>query len=554
MALTITIEGTGVIANADLMTNDTGGLGTGDWGELGGGTIGTNPDVYLYGSTSIGNQYASKSGFSYFDRVTSLDFDTEGAQEGEFIYMWINISAKGAFKTGHSFAIRLGASNSTNFRDYRIADKADANGWSGGWKLFVIDPTKPGSVTDTGSYDYGNIRYIGLLIDTDVSVRADSIFFSQIAVGKGLRVTGTSSEGWKDIVDYCTDYANRAWGMFQEREGIYYCYGKVFIGSDNISPHQQDTDFAGLSKTIQFGTSEYYYNSAWVSTIPTDAMGIVIEDHASYYTKFTDGIISGDDAGRSGSTFIGNTNHDVIMSFYGGNNGSSATKLYGTKFLNITGSITFGNDSDFEILSVTFEGCSQVDPVGAPVIRNCNFISTISTNAALLWNEFIDISDCNFISNTIGAGIEMPSDVGDPYDYDALFFSDNTYDVNNTSGNPITVNANALSDPTSYTGSTVTFENPKTFKFTVNPSITGYEWHIYEVDVLGSLDGAVELDGEETAIADNQIYPYTYSGDMSVAVQVISQPDYDYTESISYYTLKNGNQEVTINLEIDENN
>jgi len=554
MALTITIEGTGVIANADLMINDTGGLGTGDWGELGGGTIGTNPDVYLYGSTSIGNQYASKSGFSYFDRVTPLDFDTEGAQEGEFIYMWINISAKGAFKTGHSFAIRLGASNSTNFRDYRIADKADANGWSGGWKLFVIDPTKPGSVTDTGSYDYGNIRYIGLLIDTDVSVRADSIFFSQIAVGKGLRVTGTSSEGWKDIVDYCTDYANRAWGMFQEREGIYYCYGKVFIGSDNISPHQQDTDFAGLSKTIQFGTSEYYYNSAWVSTIPTDAMGIVIEDHASYYTKFTDGIISGDDAGRSGSTFIGNTNHDVIMSFYGGNNGSSATKLYGTKFLNITGSITFGNDSDFEILSVTFEGCSQVDPVGAPVIRNCNFISTISTNAALLWNEFIDISDCNFISNTIGAGIEMPSDVGDPYDYDALFFSDNTYDVNNTSGNPITVNANALSDPTSYTGSTVTFENPKTFKFTVNPSITGYEWHIYEVDVLGSLDGAVELDGEETAIADNQIYPYTYSGDMSVAVQVISQPDYDYTESISYYTLKNGNQEVTINLEIDENN
>ena len=553
MALTIDIEGTGVIANADLLTNDTGGLGTGDWLELGGGTISSNPDVYLYGSASIGNQYASKSGFSYFDIVTPLDFDIGGAQEDEFIYMWINISSKGAFKTGHSFAIRLGVANNTNYRDYRIADKNDSNGWSGGWKLFVIDPTKPGSVADTGSYDYGNIRYIGLFIDTDVSVRADSIFFSQIAVGKGIRITGTSSTGWAEAVAYCTNYASRAWGMLQEREGIYYAYGKIFIGSDNVAPHQQNTVFAGLSKVIQFGTSEYYYNSAWVPTIPVDSMGIIIEDHASYTTSFTDGVIAGTDGGRSGCTYIGNENHNVIMSFYGGNNAASVTKLYGTSFVNITGPIAFGTDVDFQMFGVSFQGCSQVNPVGALQIRNCNFISTISTAGALLWNENMDIADCNFISNTVGAGIQMPGTAGSPYDYNALFFSDNTYDINSTAG-AITINCNDLSDPTTHTPTyEVTFENPKTFKFTLNPSITGYEWRIYEVDALGSLVGAVELDGEETASADNQTYPYTYGGDIPIAVQILAIFQ-DYIESITYYTLKNGNQDITIYLSKDENN
>ena len=51
----------------------------------------------------------------------------------------------------------------------------------------------------------------------------------------------------------------------------------------------------------------------------------------------------------------------------------------------------------------------------------------------------------------------MPSAAGTPYAYDALFFSGNTYDVNNTSGNAISINKNNLSDPTTYTGSAVTF-------------------------------------------------------------------------------------------------
>ena len=350
MALTIGIEGKGVIANANAYPTDSAG---GSWGELGGGSIGFNPDVYIYGAGSIGNQYASKSGYSYYNTAAALDFDTAGTEEGQFIYMWINIQSKGPFDTlaNNGFSIRIGTDTS-NYRDFKIAGKNDSNGWAGGWKCFVIDPTKPGSVTDTGTFDVGDVNYIGIWVDTDVSVRADSIFLDQIAVGSGLRITGTSTTGWKDVVDYCTYYTNRAWGMFEEREGIYYCKGKIYIGD---STQTAVTSFADSGRVIKFETSEYYNaSSAWVSTVPTDAFGIVVEDNATYATTFSDGVIVGTDNGRSGSTFTGNSNENISVDLYGGNNAASVTTLYGTTFKALYGTLNSGNDSDHKFLGCSF--------------------------------------------------------------------------------------------------------------------------------------------------------------------------------------------------------
>jgi len=75
MALTITIEGKGVIANCDAENNDTGGTGTGDWSEQGGGTMSLSTDVFLVGSSCISGQYASKSGFQQFDIGAGNELD-----------------------------------------------------------------------------------------------------------------------------------------------------------------------------------------------------------------------------------------------------------------------------------------------------------------------------------------------------------------------------------------------------------------------------------------------------------------------------------------------
>lgn len=93
-----------------------------------------------------------------------------------------------------------------------------------------------------------------------------------------------------------------------------------------------------------------------------------------------------------------------------------------------------------------------------------------------------------------------------------------------------------------------------TFKFTVNPSITGYEYRIYSVTAIGSLAGAVNLQGLESATQDNYTYTYAYSTDTPIAVQLLFTGSNDYVENVSYYTLSNVNQEVTINLVKDINN
>ena len=92
------------------------------------------------------------------------------------------------------------------------------------------------------------------------------------------------------------------------------------------------------------------------------------------------------------------------------------------------------------------------------------------------------------------------------------------------------------------------------FTFTVNPSIINYEYRIYLVTTLGSLVGAVELQGLETATTDSYTYTYTFTAADPIAVQIIAQPNNDYEEIINYFNLSPNNQSVTINLKADINN
>jgi len=92
------------------------------------------------------------------------------------------------------------------------------------------------------------------------------------------------------------------------------------------------------------------------------------------------------------------------------------------------------------------------------------------------------------------------------------------------------------------------------FTFTLNPNITHYEYRIYQVDAVGSLTGANELQGIEDADTNTYTYSYTYDGtDIVIAVQILPHAN-DYIESETYYTLSDTDQSVTIDLKVDINN
>jgi hypothetical protein len=551
MALSISIEGTGVVANCNDITDSAGGT----WFELGGGTIAQSTDVYFIRSASIGGKYAAKSGIHAIDKGSGLyDFTSGGAQEGQLVFIWVAMTAPGTLdtKSNYGLCVRLSSGGSTNassnYLDFLIAGSDDANGWDGGWKCFVIDPMQtPTRSNGTLASIRASIRSIGVWIDCSGSARADSIFINEIAIGKGLRVTGTSTTGWKDVVDYCTAYSTRGWGMWQQREGIYYSYGKTFIG-DSAS-QSANVSFADEGRVIQFGTSEYWNGSAWVSSMPTNASGIVIEDISGYTTTFTDGVAVGSDNGRSGSLIQGNSLLNVQLDLYGGANAGSLTALYGTTIKNVTGLINSGNDGDHKFFGCSFLKCVQFDPVGAPQIKNCIFAETTDADAALLWNENINIQSCNFIANTVGAAIEMPSAVGTPYAYNALFFSGNTYDVLNSSGSAITVNKNSGSNPSTYEGSGVTFS--ATFSFT----ITGLELNT-EVTIVTAGTSTVLYNVENATTSDGagkyQI-SYTHSGGATVDI-LIHHIDYKPDISNIYsVTLPSANSSAKVKMFIDEN-
>ena len=420
----------------------------------------------------------------------------------------------GETKANGGFKIRLGTTLS-DYREFMISASDDFGGWDGSWKTFVVDPTKAGSVADTGSFDVGSIRYIGCYMDAQALAKGDNVFISQISVGFGLRITGTSTTAWKDVVDYCTDYPNRVWPMFQERDGIYYSFGKTFIG-DSTS-QVAAVSFTDSARVIQYGTSEYWNGSAWVTLADIDYSGIVIEDHSSYTTTFTDGVIVGTDNGRSGSVIIGNSNHDISLDLYGGNHVDSVTALYGTTFKDINGVINSGDDSGHKFLGVSFNACAQFDPVGAPVIRNCTFAETADVDAALLWNENIDIEDCNFIANTLGAAIEHPSAVGTPYAHTNLLYSGNTYDVLNSSGSAITVTKAGTSNPSTSEGSSVTYQASLTMTITVKDEDTDPIQNVQTS--VHKISDRTELMNEDTNVSGIATEPYVGATPVDVEIR-----------------------------------
>jgi hypothetical protein len=522
MALTITIEGKGVIANSDALVNDTGGTGTGDWLEDGLGSMSLSTETYLYGSSCVATAYSNKAGWSYFDigSGNELDFTTTtGTEEGQLVYMWVFFPTPGLGEsvTNGGFQLRIG-SDTSNYRSWIVSASDDLNGWYGDWKCFVIDPNTTGSVTDTGTYNVASCRLFGFYLDATATAKGDNLFIDQIAVGKGLRITGTSTTGWKDVVDYCTDYPNRAWGMMQERDGIYYAYGNIYIGD---STQAANTSFSDSGRIIRFATTQYRTSGGtWATTIPAGWAGIYFEDAtATYTTTFTDGVIVGSDAGRSGSTIIGDPELNVSIDFSGLTLAGSDINCYGTAFKNLTGTLAMENDTDHVFYSCTWTACAQVDPVGAAVFRNCIFTETADLDAALLWNENIDIQDCQFIANTIGAAVEHPSAAGSPYTHTKLYYSGNTYDVLNSSGSAITVTKSGTpqSDPSTYEGSLVTFQGSVDVTITVKDEagavIQNVQTAVYKIS------DRTEIMNEDTNASGIATEAYTGSTPVNVEVR-----------------------------------
>ena len=538
MALTVTFNGTNV-TTADSVT---------DWDNI---TI-TAPELWEVevlhqGGGSIGFQASSKDGLGCYEMPTgSFNFSTTHA--GQHVFMWVNVTMPGtveALATGGLYLV-VGSSQ-TAYKKFLVAAKDYKEVMEKGFARFVFDPTKTATET-VGTPDMTAITLFGVWIDTDETARIDQLFIDRIDVGWGLTVSGTSTDFWNDLalgdIGLNAGIRDNMFGGCQKYNDVFFLYGQLNIEQGASA----NTVISDSAKTVKFVSQQYYNGSAWVDLIADDFFKIEFNDDATYATQVTDGVAVGSDAGRSGSSISGSILHDTEFDVSLLTNASSFVKLYATALLNMRSGITFHSDVDSLFYSGSITASGQFDPKIAKM-RNLIIAETTDIDSALLWNENIDIQDCSFIANTVGAAIEMPSAAGTPYSYTTLFFSGNTYDVLNSSGSAITVNKLSGADPSTYEGSTVTFSA------TYAHTITGLEQNTEVTYVTaGTTTELYHVENATVSDGDGKYkITYSHSGGASVDVlihHVSYKPD---ISNIYGITLPNSDATVKVTMFADEN-
>ena len=499
---------------------------------------------FVQGNNSIATQASNKDGWIWFDYSGVGSFDFTAGDAGKHVFFWVNCNTMGivdVLSTGGLY-LMLG-SDDVNFNCYTIGAGDALDVYPGGWRRFAIDPRKLPTFIEGAGADETTISRFGVGIFTNASARADNLFIDRIDVGYGLRVYGTSTNGWDDV--WSADMGTNAnvYGILQEKDGIYYSYGPLEIG-DNVGTN--GTTFSDTDRIIRFVSQEFYNGTIWEDAIGDDFFSLKVVGNSTNPTSFTDGIIvgSGDDArGRNASVFLGSDLHTTEVDLYDGSHADNDVNLYGTTFRYMYGGVTWGNDADHVYYGGTIDQCGQFDPVGAPIIRNCTFSGTTHlgtgtvSGSSLLWNDSINLKYCSFIANISSPSgmhaITHPS--SGTYEYVNLTFAGNDYDIlfSYTPSATLTINA-TNSNPTTYetsgaVGNTVVINNTRTL--TLTDIVSASEVRIYDTGTQTEVAGI-----ENTVAVSGTQYAYTYN--FSKAGEgvdiVVHHVDYEYYRLVNY--------------------
>ena len=426
----------------------------------------------------------------------NVDFTSGSAH----LRYWFMDSAQGLLADTDA-AIEVGISDGVNTGYWNM----NVQRYAGGWKNMVIDTanavssgTKPGNMNAITSI-------IFRITQTAAGKNFDNVWIDNICKCDGLIVYGDDGGSYFDFDNiYSADNATLGYGIIREISGIYYIVGSLEFGD---SAGANDCKFQAKSQIAVFEDRP----------VNVDLYDIDIVDNGVGTTEFILGDISGT-AGIQGCTVRTESATQTAKFDLDGNTDADVDnfKLYASIFYGAD-IITFANAAagTVKILGCSFEKCGQVIPDDADT-SGCFFIDTTDVDAALLWNESIDIEDCSFIANTTGAGIEMPGSVGTPYDYNDLLFSGNTKDVLNSSGVAITVTKSGTSNPTTSEGSAVTFSGSVTMTITVKDT-SGVVIQNVQTAIYKTAD-RTQLMNEDTTAAG--VATQAYTGATPVEVEV----------------------------------
>lgn len=537
--------------NTDLALFDAADS-AGNWAELSGHTSGAAPSAdsenYFQNASSVSQATGQASG-----TTAGMECDYGSAitwTAGWVIMAWQYYAAPTNLNPWASGGMRIGVGSSSGNMNYWNAMGDNFGDLPKGcWQNTAIDPSDPSGSTYSwlaadGTADgspTGAVRVFGSLPNVRAKITKGSPHAADIIrYGRG-EIYATGTGGTFAGYAAANDAATAKWGLFEAVRGGYLWKGLFSYGQ------------TGTALTFSDGNKTIFLDDTPRVRADFNKMQIL---NASTSVTWNNISILGVNTSITGSA----PNAPGVFDFSIG-----TIDINGGTFVDL-GAWEFNSNSTID--DATFRRCKSIIS-GSAAFTGVLFDSANDTEAVVVAN-LNELSGCRFIKGASGHAVELTGAAGS-YNWDGIASGYDTgsagTDVANTGGSitgdetihvtattgtiTINVGATATTPSVSSAGAQVdVVAGQKTFSFTLNPSITGYEWRIYSVTAIGSLVGSTELDGEETATADNQSYQYTYTSDTPIAVQII---DNSYEESITYYTLGNADQNVTINLKLDQN-
>jgi hypothetical protein len=498
----------------------------------------------------------------YFDLGggNELDFTGGGAEEGQMIYVWAQFLAPALLQsleaTNGGFGVFL-ESSTPGTGQYHCWGFFGPENYAGGWKRMVLDPTTTATVSAGTAINTASIRYIGVYADLGgTTARFDNLVCDQIAVGTGLRVTGTSSTDDLSGDLLADELANRH-GVFQplnDPQNAFELNGKLILGDSGGGGSPQANATLTDINTKMFVAEPVYYLTGSpltsVPSVPLDFFEILVEGQTNGITDVTIGkkVGTGDTAsGRNGWTVVGNDTYNINLSLDDGD--VDDLKVYGSTFEGLTGTLSAGTNTTHEFIGNNVTGCRQFDP-GSIEVRNCNFIGSVESQftggngAALLWNLSADVRNCSFLANVDPSspeqmhGIEHP-DAG-TVGYFGMNFNGNDADIYFSDvGSPdlLTINSDSTSNPSTYSvdSATADVNIVNTVTLTLSNIIAGSEVRIYQAGTT------TEEDGIET-VADGGggrgTFDYSYNFPPGFNVDIVVHADPDPATNTDYVHLR----------------
>jgi len=401
----------------------------------------------------------------------------------------------------------------------------------------------------TDGYAVGDIIYVRGSTNNDGRYTVASVGTTTMAVEEDL-VDESSAAGrtidaavmWADVI---------AWDIGTS----IYNYGIVRrnpLGVTEVNFPITLGDVSGSNRLAFESRNEVVYFTDQVLVPASSSLKLITAKDSSAVTRvfFGSSVNTGDDrVGFAGPTYSKRATVFAGKPYLDFDVAITELGLFGATLLEVDGASVFPTTTgSYYITTTTFAKCGQVD-VGRAQCRGLIFSGYEGTDGALLWNENIDIKASKFLRNS--RGVEHPSYSGSPYTYTALEFAGNTYDVNNTSGNGITINVPGVSNPTTYTGSSVSFASTVTLTVTVQDANRD-PIELAQTSIWLLASPYTQLMNEDTDSDGIATEEYGGSTPVDVVVKVRKSDVYDsprYTPYSAVQTIGDGGLSLTVTLQ-----